>query len=205
MKKVIFTVAAIFAFGFANAQETKVESTGGKGFSSGDIFMSGSVGISSTSEGDDKFNSYTVSPKLGFFVSDNIAIGAKIGFTGTKTEDASPLVEDIKTSELSLGAFGRYYTTPASDFSFFAELGANFTNSKIEENGAPDDKETGFNIAFAPGVSYFISNNFALEASIGVLSYDTNKPDNGGNPDSTDTVNFGLNLSDISLGLVYKF
>lgn len=202
MKKVILSVAALFAFGFANAQDVK-ESTGGKGFASGDVFISGTVGIHSESEGDVKFNAFTIAPKVGFFVTENIAIGGKLGFTSAKAE--APLTEDEKYTEFSIGAFGRYYATPASDFSFFAELGADFSNTKSEQAPAPDYKTTGFNIGLAPGVSYFISENFALEASIGVLNYNTNKPDNGGNPDSTDTFDLNLNLTDVNVGLVYKF
>ena len=46
MKKIILTVAAVFAFGFANAQDKKEDS--GAGFSNGDAYISGSFGINST-------------------------------------------------------------------------------------------------------------------------------------------------------------
>ena len=197
MKKIILTVAAVFAFGFANAQE----STGGKGFGSGDIFISGSVGFHSEKTGDQKYSEFTIAPKVGFFVTENIAIGGKLGFSSS-TETDFPGA-DIKGTVLSVGAFGRFYATPASDFSFFAELGANYATMK-EEQGPLEYEANGFNIGLAPGVSYFVSSNFALEASIGLLSYDTTKPDFDG-AESTDTFDLNLNLNNISLGLVYKF
>lgn len=61
MKKVILTVAAIFAFGFANAQET----TEG-GFANGDVFITGAVGFGSSKTGEAKTNSFEVSPSVGF-------------------------------------------------------------------------------------------------------------------------------------------
>ena len=73
-----------------------------------------------------------------------------------------------------------------------------------EEQGPLEYEANGFNIGLAPGVSYFVSSNFALEASIGLLSYDTTKPDFDG-AESTDTFDLNLNLNNISLGLVYKF
>ena len=48
MKKIIFTVAAIFAFGFANAQDKKENS--GTGFAKGDIFITGAFNVSSTND-----------------------------------------------------------------------------------------------------------------------------------------------------------
>lgn len=200
MKKVILSVAALFAFGIASAQEVK-ETAGGKGFAKEDLFISGTVGFSSQTTGDFKTNTFTIAPSVGLFVTDNIAIGARVGYMNSKVE--SPLVSDVTTSALMVGAFGRYYATPSSDFSFFGELAANYASAKVE-NGSGTGKANGFNIALAPGVSYFISNNFALEASIGVLSYDTVKPDYNG-AESTDTFNLNLNLDNVNLGLVYKF
>ena len=205
MKKIILSAAALFVFGFANAQDATTATGGGdaKGFAKGDIFMSGSAGFSSESTGDDKLNSFEISPSLGFFVSDNIAIGALLSYTSTK--DETPGVEDIDTNALAIGVFGRYYATPASDFSFFGELGAAYVMAK-QEQGSAEGKANGFVIAFSPGVSYFISSNFALEASIGELSYTTVKPDNDlPGEESTDTFKLNLDLTDIMVGLVYKF
>ncbi|HEX9979836.1 MAG TPA: porin family protein, partial [Flavobacterium sp.] len=91
MKKLILSAAALFAFGFANAQDAATTTTGGKGFSSGDIFMSGAVGFTSTSEpfGTEelKTTSFRIEPRVGFFVADNIAVGAMVGYQSSKTDD----------------------------------------------------------------------------------------------------------------------
>lgn len=80
MKKVILSVAAVFAFGFASAQET----TEG-GFSKGDLFISGAVGFGSEKTGDLKTNDFIVAPKAGYFVTNNIAVGLAVGFAGGVT------------------------------------------------------------------------------------------------------------------------
>lgn len=213
MKKIIFTVAAIFAFGFANAQDTK--ETSGEGFTKGSVFLSGSAGFSSKTFGDEKENTFNFSPRVGFFVSNNIAIGIALGFEGTKTEEFNgPSFDEITTSDFSIGAFGRYYFTPASKFSVFGELGFNVVSGKIEFDStignttvSSEFKANGFNIGLAPGVSYFISDSWALEAKWGMLSYNTTEPDApaGFTSESTDTFSLGLDLDDLSLGLVYKF
>ncbi len=196
MKKIILTVAAVFAFGFANAQEEAK----GEGFSKGDVFISGSVGFSSndnkaTGVKTDMFN---VTPRAAYFVTENIAVGLSLGFAQTKEADD-------KATEFKVGAFGRYYFTPASKFSVFGQLGFDYFNNKVETStplGSVEAKSNGFDVAVAPGVSYFVSKNFALEATFGRLGYRTSKPDGG-----EATNNFGLNvdLSNINLGLVYKF
>jgi len=197
MKKVILTVAAIFAFGFANAQET----TEG-GFANGDVFITGAVGFESSKTGDAKTNGFEVAPSVGFFVSPNIALGGRLGYESAN-EEAFELDRTIST--FTIGAFGRYYVTPASKFSVFGELFAGYRTSKFEDNIINEEaKSNGFTIQVAPGVSYFLGKNFAIEATWGVLGYATDKPDFDG-AESTDNFAFGLNMRDINLGLIYKF
>ncbi len=193
MKKIILSAIAVLAFGFANAQD-------GKGFNNGDAFISGSLGFNSTSIGDNSTTGFSVSPKFGFFVTSNIAVGAAFGFEGRTTNTGLPLAKDVKNNTFTAGVFGRYYATPASDFSVFGELGVNYSTSK------PDGGTTtnGFGVALAPGISYFVSKHFALETTIGVLSYDTKKLDVNG-AEATNSFNVGLGITDIKLGLVYKF
>ena len=191
---------ALLAFGFAQAQETPVTPVIGNGFNPGDVFITGSIGIGSESTGDNKTNSFNISPKAGYFISENIALGVALGYASGKQE--APETADVKTSEFSVGAFGRYYFTPANTFSLFAEVGVDYIHSKIE--AVTEDNSNALRIAFAPGVNYFISKNFALEAKFGILSYRTDNPDADGVQD-TDQFNFGLNLSDINIGAIYRF
>ncbi|WP_330442069.1 porin family protein [Flavobacterium sp. C4GT6] len=196
MKKVLLSLAAVFAFGLANAQETE-----NNGFAKGDVFLSGSVGFSSESTGDVKTNGFNITPSAGYFVSENIAVGLSLGYTSTK--DEAPNREDIKYSEFGIGAFGRYYFTPANKFSLFGQLGVGYQNGKYEQ-GSTEVKSDGFNVAVAPGINYFVSEHFALEATFGILSYSTSKPDFDG-AESTDNFDFGVNLDNINFGIVYKF
>lgn len=207
MKKIILTVAAVFAFGFANAQDKKEGSS--EGFAKGDVFITGSVGFGSESTGDVEMNTYSFSPRAGFFVSENIAVGLALGFEGGKDDNGAGT--ETTTTEFSIGAFGRYYFTPSSKFSVFGELGFNVLSDKVETDTtiggttvSTEAKANGFNIGLAPGVSYFLSDSFAIEAKWGVLNYETTEPDVDG-AESTDSFNLGLNMDNISFGLLYKF
>ncbi|WP_299253382.1 outer membrane beta-barrel protein [uncultured Aquimarina sp.] len=192
MKKLILTTVAVLSLAFANAQDG--------GFAKGDIFVSGSFGYNSTSTGDAKSNSFEITPRVGFFVSDNIVVGARIGYTTQKRE--APLAADVKSNIFTGGAFGRYYFTPSNKFSIFGEFGANYFSAKTEL-ATIDSTTDGFDINVGPGVSYFLSDHFALEAFWGALGYSTSKDD--GATDSTNSFRIGLNLDDVNLGLVYKF
>ncbi|MFD2914391.1 outer membrane beta-barrel protein [Psychroserpens luteus] len=198
MKKLLF-IAAVAVFGLSNVNAQ--DEAPAFGFAEGDIFATGSIAFGSESEGDLKTNSFNFSPKAGYFVSENIAVGVALGVTTSKLEE--PGFEDLKGNMFEAGVFGRYYFTPAKQFSIFGELGANYETSKLEQ-GPNELKNDGFNIGLAPGISYFVSDCFALEASFGVLNYATNEDDIDG-AESTDTFSFGLDLTDINFGIVYKF
>ncbi|WP_452224711.1 outer membrane beta-barrel protein [Lacinutrix chionoecetis] len=209
MKKLLFTAAiAVLGFTSINAQE---ETTTG-GFENGDVFISGAVGFGSSSQGDFKDSQFEISPKVGFFVSENIAVGASLGYASFTSEGPAfdpdtfeEITAEDKTTALSAGVFGRYYTTPASQFSFFGELSANFVATKFDEAFVEEDvKFDGLNFQIAPGISYFVSDCITLEASIGVLGYNTFKADAEG-AEARNDFNIGLDLSDINFGISYKF
>lgn len=192
MKKLLLTAAAVFAFGFANAQEG--------GFAKGDIFVSGAFGINSEKTGDAKSSGFEIEPKVGFFVTENIAIGGKLGY---RTENEENAFGNKTTDEaaLTIGAFGRYFFTPASKFSLFGQLGVDY--SSIDNKLADDqEKETGINLGL--GLNYFVSKNFSIEATWAGLGYTSN--DNGGNgADKTNSFGLGADLRSINFGLTYKF
>ncbi len=196
MKKLILSALAICAFSFSNAQETETT----PGFVKGSKFVSGTLSYGSSETGNSQTSDFTVAPKFGYFVTNNIAVGAKIGLNLLNEDDATGN-QITDANKFSAGLFGRYYVTPAAKFSVFAELGANYNTTDYKLGNF---KEDGFDVSLAPGISYFISKSFALEAAWGVLGYETSKADFKG-AESKDNLNFDLKTSDLSLGFVYKF
>ncbi len=201
MKKLLFSVAALAAFGIAQAQEE----TGGTGFAKNDVFVSGSLGYSSQKTGDIKTTSFNVIPRVGYFVSDNFAIGAQLGYASTERTYYTEFdIAEAKTTGFELGAFARYYGSPAKSFSFFGQLSASYLTAKTEYEGGGESKVNGFGLGVAPGISYFVSDNIALEATFGALNYSTTKPDED-NAESTDNFDLNLNLTEVTFGIIYKF
>ena len=203
MKKVLLSAVALLAFGFANAQEEKAN----EGFAKGDVFVSGAVTLNSSKKGDFKTNSFEIAPKVGYFVTENIAVGASIGFSSDKVEEG----DSATNTGLGLGAFGRYYFTPASKFSLFAELGIDYTSFDEEfdaESGTVyassfESKELGFGLG--AGMNYFVSSNFSIEAGVAVLGYSSNDNGGGSGVDKTNTFSFGGDWRAVTFGVNYKF
>ena len=196
MKKVFLSLALITTFGVANAQE---------GFSKGNTFLTGSLGISSQNDKDfeEKSNSTTFTVGVGHFLSDNVAVGVNLGIGSAKTTLVSVTTEE--TSAMAVGAFGRYYFSPKSKFSMFGHLGVNYL-SGTDKLAEPDLKVTGMDIFAAPGFNYFVSKNLSLEAVIGRIGYTSIKASSGSvNAKGTTGFDFGIDLTNVTFGMNLRF
>lgn len=194
MKKYLLLFVSIIVFGTMQAQKNEDHN----GFMKSDKYISGLIGFSTISNADDvKIKQFEVSPRFGYFISDFIAIGGRLGY-GYYHKKNSAGARVAENSTFTVEAFGRYYLLPGSKFSVFGELGIGFGSTK----NIAGNWTNGINVGFTPGLSYFINQHFAVEFGIGVLSYDTVKPE-GGNG-STDSFAVGVNLENINFGIIYK-
>lgn len=203
MKKIILSALAFFAFNSIIAQETP----GISGFSAGDIFLSGSVSYHSSKTGDIKADGYAVSPKAGYFMTNNLVAGLRAGYAASEQTIADPTsgaLINLDVTSYELGLFGRYYFTPARRLSFFGELSLGYAATKTEQaEGNVERENTSARAGLSPGISFFVSEHIALEATYGFLGYNQLNPD--GPADNTDTFTVGTSLSNLNFGIVYKF
>lgn len=145
-------------------------------------------------------NGFTFAPKVGFFVTENIAVGGKLAFGSAKSEVDGSNAETT-VSDFALGAFGRYYFTPANQFSVYADFGLDYMSTDYD---AYDAKRSGINAGLGLGMNYFVSSNFSIEAGLGLLNYSSMKFDVDGAENET-SFGLGANLTNIALGVNYKF
>ncbi|MBF6641078.1 porin family protein [Flavobacterium sp. J49] len=203
MKKIILTVAAVFAFGFANAQDKK---EGSEGFSKGDLYLSGTFNFSNSKTGDFKTDSFTVAPGLGYFLTENLAIEGSLGFTsGKETLDITGDGDffEVKSSGFGINAGVKYFWTPASKFSLSVGGNVSYASIKAEVDGLGESTSKIMGLNVPVGLHYFVSDKFAITTSWGGFAYSSN--DNGGNgAEKTNTFDLGLDLSEVSFGLIYK-
>lgn len=180
-----------------------VSAQSGEGFAKGDVFVSGALMLDSRKNdnvdtGNYKYSEFTITPSLGYFVTENIAIGGSVAYVSQKfTQNEGDVEQEINA--LALGIMGRYYMTPADKFSLFGQLSAAYTTA---ESGAI--KANGFSSGLGLGMNYFVASNWAIEAGLGILSYASAKADVP-NADESTNLNFGFDLSQISFGVNYKF
>lgn len=201
MKKIILTVAAVFALTFANAQDKK-ESNGGPGFANGDLYLTGTANFSSEKEGDRKDDGFTLAPGLGYFVTDNVAIEGQLKFTSRTENSGTPGADDFKTTGFGIAAGAKYFWTPANAFSLSIGGRLSYMSEK-QDDGTNDStaKVIGFNIPV--GLHYFVSDSFAITTEWGGFNYTSD--DNGGDgAEKTNNFGLGLDMSSISFGLLYK-
>jgi outer membrane protein len=200
MKKIILSVAAVMAFGFANAQDKKESS---EGFSKGDVFVTGAFSLGSTNNknNDEKTSSFEIAPQVNYFVTENISVGLKVGFASDKADVNGVDTQD--DSSVSFGLAGRYYFTPASKFSLFGELGAEYV-STTDNLSTPEFKVNGFGAGLGLGMNYFVSSNFSIEAGVAVLNFASAKADVTGAENVT-AFSFGGDWRAVSFGVNYKF
>ncbi|CAL1520305.1 hypothetical protein [Chitinophaga sp. MM2321] len=131
-----------------------------------------------------------LSPKVGWFIKDGLAIGAYVDFGLATTKDKTT---DVKTSSTNygIGGFARYFVEDKNvrklEFSkrvrFFAEGNVGFAG----KNPASAASTNGFNIGIGPGISYFITPNIGLE---GLLKYDLTV--GGGNSTTASQLSLGI-------------
>jgi hypothetical protein len=198
MKKIILTVAAVFALTFANAQDKK---EGSEGFAKGDLYLSGTAGFSSSSTGDAKTSGFTLSPGLGYFLSENLALEGELMINSGTSNSGAVGASDVKTSGFGIAAGVKYFWTPASKFSLSIGGNLSYMSNKTDNGVSVTSKVIGLNVPV--GLNYFVSNNFALTSTWGGFGYSSD--DNGGNgADKTSGINLGLDMSSLSFGLLYK-
>ena len=206
MKKIILTMAAVFALSFANAQDKKAASTG-FGYAKGDFVLGGDIMFGSTSSDNGvvktKTSTSMIGPDAAYFVSDKFAVELGLGF-GSNSSDNGTVKTTTNTTNFSVG--GRYYFLDLGQrFKTYTNFGLNFGSNDNGGNGA--DKTSSFGLGAGIGMNYFITPKVAINFGLGnIISYTSAKTgdvkDNSFNVDLNQFQNF---FSKPTFGVSYKF
>lgn len=113
----------------------------------GAIMLGGSAGVTSVSSDGESEVTFFLSPTAGFFVIDDLAIGANLGVAAGEG-----------FSQFGLGPFARYYVLKG----LFLQANLNFTSTKFD--GFDSDSSTRFGGAL--GYSLFLNDGVALEPAL---------------------------------------
>lgn len=169
-------MAAFAVFGLSNVNAQEVEPT--FGFEEGGIILEGSLGFNSTKDKntDVKTNGFSINPKIGYFITDDFAVGIEGAYGSSTREIAGTDVNDDKT--FGAGVFARYYFLELGNrFKTYTELGVGYASIKDKIN---DNKADGFGAGLNLGINYFVTDNIAISFGLAdVLSYTSAKADGG--------------------------
>jgi hypothetical protein len=184
--------------------------TAGFTFSSNDVPVGTGPSAPVTQAGQ---RTISFSPRVGYFVSDKVAVGVQFGYDWREGRQVSisgngSFTQVTTTNAFAFGPFVRYthlFTERfglIGQFSFSYQTGnsqislTNFINFPSFSANVPRQNLSGIGAAIQPGIVYFIGRRLGLEATIGALQYTNITTTQDGLPNLTNqsfALNFGLN------------
>lgn len=181
----------------------------------GKFIVGGNVSYStskSDAAGAKSSHNFSIVPNVGYFVSDNIAVGTGIGYESNKLDRAS---EVGKSEAFVVSPFGRYYVPVADKFKFFGQLSVPmaFGNTKETDEqlkvGDKTGSSTSIGVALAPGFAYFPSSKIGIEFALNGVSYNHYRlEDRDGNDikgSGSDDFSIGTNFFSPRIGIQFYF
>lgn len=218
MKRIVL-MGAVALFGLSNAQIAK-----------GTTYLSGQVGYYHSEKnefGTERKNDVIrILPTAGYFVNNNLALGLGIGYKSAVTKHSvgggfSSNTMDIKETDNAfvVAPFVRKYWTLSDKLYIFGQLQVplEFGQEKLDSNSdilmgdpllAPSSSSknnyTNIGVNIKPGLDYFVSKNWSIEATIGEFGYNTYKRDIDG-ARRADDYKFGISLTSVTFGVKYVF
>lgn len=176
MKKIMMTIAAAFVATAMNAQG----------------YIGGSVGFASESYDGNSTTVWSIMPEVGYNISENIAIGAVLGYGEAGKDEA-------KVKKFSVAPYARFTVAKLEKINVFIDGGVGYTNTKVA-----GVKTNEFEVGLKPGVAVNLNDKLSFVTHFGFLGFNTSKPDYDG-AKATNTFGFNLDGNNLTFGLYYNF
>lgn len=194
MKKILLTLTAVAGLTIAANAQTE----------QGKIMVGGQIGFetSKVKDTDFKNNSFSINPTVGYFISDNLAIGTGVGYDWSKNETTD---NSTKRDAFKVSPFVRKYSANGP-LRFFAQLSVPMSWGKttVETNNVKaESKFENYGVELAPGLAYFPTSKVGIELKVRGLYYNYNKDKTNDVAENT----FGLNVNSLAptLGVQFHF
>lgn len=210
MKKLLLSLFAVSALAFSTQAQTE----------QGTFMLGGNVGFNTSKvDGAAKSNiDFNIVPSVGYFVSNDFAIGTGIGYETSKYYTVASSANttagsSTKTNAFVVSPFARYYKGINEQFKFFGQLSVpmSFGNTKMGDGNGDNlqkvSKDNNVGVALSPGFAFFPSKKFGIEFSVKGISYnDANYKDANGNKlTGTKEFSIGANFFNPNLGVQFFF
>lgn len=157
-------------------------------------------------------NSLTLTPSVGLFVANNLALGVNFSYTAANNYSNSGVTTtQTPTTQLRVGPYVQYYKMVTEQFGFVGTLGGGYERDYQPGIGAQGINITtdGSYVGLTPGIVFFPIPKLSVGASIGSLAYThlKVKPDkaSGDYDDTISTFGAGFGLSQLLFSGTYYF
>ena len=212
MKHILLAAAFTGSALAASAQKSSFYIGGQAGFNSTNT----TADNGNTSTTTNKLNTYSFSPEIGTFLTNQVQLGVGFTFSGSKQE--APLVTG-NTSSLTTNRYGgtvysRYFFGEGN-FRPFVGLNASLLpgNSTMESSGAFNTSTKYTTLDFGAnlnaGFGYGLTKRLAVVGSFGTFGFQSSSSKQDGTNNKTTTTNFGLNANTLgnlfTVGVYYTF
>jgi len=195
MKKLFLTLTAVAALTFASQAQTE----------KGKFIVGGQLGFESSKikDTDNKGNSFSINPTVGYFVSDNWVVGTGVGYNWAKAESSKEA--SVKVDAFKVAPFVRNYVGDGQ-FKFFSQLSVPMAWGKNTVTAAGTDVESKFEnygVEIAPGFAFFPTSKVGIELKVRGLYFESQKD----KADNVTTNKFGLDANSLAptLGVQFHF
>lgn len=156
-----------------------------------DWYVGGSFALSGTK---DSGFGIAIAPDFGYCISDNLNVGAIIGFGNANAAFSSALAGD---GSYTLGETSWEFCPYLRYIPFSQGIVSFFTDACVDVYGGKDslgDSYSGLVVGINPGLSIELSDNFSVDFTLGLIGYDT------------ELQTFGLSVGRVSsIGFYYAF
>ena len=180
MKPKLIIMALLCAVSWRSYAQTEK----GTGFAG----ISLSFGTSKQNHSSPSLNTFTATPRGGYFLANNFAIGLEIplnlsklrGESYTRWDEEEGRYKDVNgIKEFSFGfsPFVRKYVDVKNRFKFFVQANLLLqinTFNRVDDEGyliRTDARAKGFGASLSPGFAYMLSNDSSIEFSFPILSF----------------------------------
>ncbi|WP_109851920.1 autotransporter outer membrane beta-barrel domain-containing protein [Aquimarina sp. AU58] len=196
MKKVATLIVSFIFIVSSQAQDSGFDAK-----TKGSFIANGSVNVYFTTRkrNDDKATAFTtrITPKVGYFVIDNLAVGLELGINTNKEKQDSDFGDiETTTNGFGIGPFARYYLENNIYFEGLIGIASSKTTSNGGLLGSTDIKSNIFGFRVGAGYAFFLGNHVAIEPSVSYSWEDVNpKGAPSGYKESLSSIFLGIGIS----------
>ena len=208
------SLVTLFIFAFTSLTQAQLYVGGNLGFNT--LSTSSTVGTTTTKGGSS--SSLTLSPEVGYFLSNKLAVGLAVSFISRSfTTPITPTSSSVDlNTNFMINPYARYFFYKSGSFSAFAEgsvgYGSMMSETTVGSNTTKNPSTLIISVGITPGIAYDLSDKFSLIAKLGNVGFQSSKKTTTNTIETTTTTsttnvsNFGLNvgLSSFTFGAIYK-